>query len=684
MDIDVIGRIGNVRLAYRNCLSPLFEAIVNSMHAIDEAAGTKGQIDVFVERDKTQRSLTTDGEESVAAYPVSGFKVQDNGAGFNERNYVSFVTSDTTLKVARGGKGVGRLLWLKAFDHAEVDSVYGDNSCFRHRRFAFFLSKDGIENLTDGESGATLPSTTVRLVGMKAPYQHYCPKAAGTIARRIIEHFLEAFALKSCPTITLHDTEEKTVLNLNRLFTSEMRLDSQSQTFQIKNQSFRLNHVRLVAGRDAEHTLTFCAHGRAVRSECLTKTVPNLDTQLVDANSSKQFVYAGYISGKFLDERVIPDRTQFDISEDAPQLNLPGELSWQELVDAASSKAKAYLSPYTDPLAQAKRERIRQYVQNEAPQYRHLLKHKSELIDQIPTSLSNDKLDLELHRIDQIHDAELRTRYHKIMAEGEAKASSVGEQRKVYEQFLEDWNEAGMSKLARHVAHRKATLAFLERRLGLQTDGRYALEESIHEVIFPLRATSDDVRPDNMNLWILDEQLAYHYYLASDKPLNQMQEAVQVESADRPDIVIFNRPFAFVEGGATFGSVVIIEFKRPARDDFGEKEGKDPIRQVDDYVELIKSGKAKDRRGRPITVPPHTPFYAYIVCDITPTLRKQAEYAQLTPTPDSCGYFGYHRIGVYIEVVSYQKLVDDAKRRNAVLFDKLGLVSHDKSADEPA
>ena len=72
--------------------------------------------------------------------------------------------------------------------------------------------------------------------------------------------------------------------------------------------------------------------------------------------------------------------------------------------------------------------------------------------------------------------------------------------------------------------------------------------------------------------------------------------------------------------------------------------------------------------------PDHTPFYAYIVCDLTPKLMTQAENAQLTPTPDSHGFFGYNaRLGVYVEILSFDKLVDDAAKRNAVLFDKLGL-----------
>ena len=42
----------------------------------------------------------------------------------------------------------------------------------------------------------------------------------------------------------------------------------------------------------------------------------------------------------------------------------------------------------------------------------------------------------------------------------------------------------------------------------LREDGRYPLEESVHQIIFPLRQTSDDIRSDRMNLWIIDEKLA--------------------------------------------------------------------------------------------------------------------------------------------------------------------------------
>jgi hypothetical protein len=311
-------------------------------------------------------------------------------------------------------------------------------------------------------------------------------------------------------------------------------------------------------------------------------------------------------------------------------------------------------------------------VRTKAPEYRPVVKHCPEMLDPVPLGLADEKLDLELYKISQVYDARLRHRYQELLAQSEKKAVILADRKKRMEEFLQEWNESGMSKLARHVAHRKATLAFLEEQLRLKKDGKYPLEESVHEVIFPLRCTSDDVRPNDMNLWILDERLAYHYYLASDKKFSQL-DAIEVDNEKRVDLLIFNNPFALAEQAApTFGSIVIVEFKRPARDDYTDEEN--PITQVYGYVRDIKSGKAKDRQGRPINVPPQLPFYAYIVCDLTLTLKTQAENHDFTVRPDAQGYVHFNKIlGLYTEIVSFEALIDYAKKRNARLFDELGL-----------
>ncbi|MDZ4852863.1 MAG: ATP-binding protein [Pirellulaceae bacterium] len=674
MDVDIRGRVANVKLSKSRCLLPLFEAIMNSLHAIDEAKVVDGRIEIRIERDKSQKSFV---EDDPSIYPISGFAIIDNGIGFTDHHFRSFCKSDTTEKFSHGGKGVGRFLWLKAFKNADVKSVFKHNGLTKQRQFHFALSDTGVWPLNPPAeaSDSDVVETQVRLSGFLPDYQKHCPKRSDIIANRIVEHFLELFILRKCPrSMVLVDPLEETRVDLNRRYSQEMKLDSKSQPFQIRGEKFKITHVRLDASHAQSHMLNFCAHGRVVRTEPLSKLLPYLDSSIPDANDGRQFVYSGYVAGNFLDQNVMSERTQFDISEEATELDFPDELSWSELLASSIPKAKSFLAPFAEPLNLAKQERIREYIRSKAPQYRHLLQQCKAAIGELPSNLTDEKLDLELYKIDQRHDSDLRTRYERLLEAGDKATLSHDEQRKKFEQFLQDWNEAGMAKLARHVSHRKATLAFLEQRLGIQDGAKYALEEAIHEVIFPLKASSDDIRSDQMNLWILDEKLAFHFYLASDKRLDQLSEVVNVESGDRPDLAIFGHPFAFADSSPVFGSVVLVEFKRPSRDDYSEKDDKNPIQQVYGYVNQIKAGKAKDRHGRQITIPATTPFYAYIVSDITPTLEQQAVYAQLTKTPDGLGYFGYNtQVGVYVEIISFSKLIGDARKRNTAFFEKLGL-----------
>jgi hypothetical protein len=64
------------------------------------------------------------------------------------------------------------------------------------------------------------------------------------------------------------------------------------------------------------------------------------------------------------------------------------------------------------------------------------------------------------------------------------------------------------------VFQRRAVLDVLNDLLGPDDDNnKFFKEEAIHEIIFPLRKTSDQIPPDLANLWVIDERLAFHHYL---------------------------------------------------------------------------------------------------------------------------------------------------------------------------
>ena len=67
-------------------------------------------------------------------------------------------------------------------------------------------------------------------------------------------------------------------------------------------------------------------------------------------------------------------------------------------------------------------------------------------------------------------------------------------------------------------------------------------------------------------------------------------------------------------------------------------------------------------------------FHCYVVADITDSLKDSMFGLQITETPDRQGLVGYLRNpDAYIEVISYAKVLTDAKKRNAIFFQKLGI-----------
>jgi hypothetical protein len=110
------------------------------------------------------------------------------------------------------------------------------------------------------------------------------------------------------------------------------------------------------------------------------------------------------------------------------------------------------------------------------------------------------------------------------------------------------------------------------------------------------------------------------------------------------------------------------------RNDAAAGEKKDPIEQALGYLERIREGGAKTARGRDIPGSETIPGFCYVISDLTPTVRSRCKYHNLRVTSDNQGYFGYNdNFKAYIEVSSFDRLLNAARERNRAFFDKLGL-----------
>lgn len=665
MKANVQGRLQNTTLPRAKPLLPLFEAVMNAFQAIEEV-GTDGPhtIDICIERQGT-----TDNQ---GPGDIEAFSVIDNGVGFTDDNYESFNTVDSRYKSGTGGKGLGRFLWLKAFSRVEIDSHYkilGEEK-LKRRAFVFQPGGDPQENTT--VSTATAPCTTVRLFGFFSPYREEVRKPVTFIAQRVVEHFLPLFMNPKCPKVTISDGEN---INLNAFFRDHFQSLASNRTFSVGGETFNITGFRLHHSPEVHHKIIFAAHYREVIEERLERYLPNLNKKLEDEQLGS-FAYLAFVQGKYLDDRVNNERTNFSFqleptpeTEEATGDIFPGELSLKALREGALAEIAADLRPFLDEINSAKRKTIERYITQEAPQYRVLDRYIDEFIESIPPNVDDKRLEMALH--EQLHrkQKELKQEGQKIMAVS-ANVADSGEYQNRLRDFVERYNEIGKSSLAQYIVHRRVILDLFQKALSRDREtGQYALEEAVHNLVFPMRTTSDEVPFEQQNLWIIDERLTYHSFLASDKALNTIPMLAN-DSKTRPDILLFNHPLTFSEGDAPLTSIVVVEFKKPARERY---DSEDPVSQVYRQIREIKEGHFKDKNGREIKLlNSEIPAYAYVVCDITRQVEIMAQEKNLWPTPDNMGFFGFNQhLNAYVEIISYEKLLQDAKKRNRVLFERL-------------
>jgi hypothetical protein len=673
MRLDIRGRIRNVNLPTSRPLMPLFEAVVNSIQAIEDV-GREGTIFVRVLRDQNTALFL----EDKSSRDIVGFEIEDNGIGFNEANYNAFSTSDTTYKASRGCKGVGRFVWLVAFNEVEIESTFATSERYEKRTFRFVPQGDGVEDNQISEAAEHKERTIVRLNGFKERFQTVAPKRLETIGAYLVEHCLEYLIRPQHPTLILTDSTSGESINLNDLFQKEMGQNASYIKFQAGGHSFELMHVRLYSSHLKDHLLHFCANNRVVKSEKLLGKIPNLGKALHD-EAGNEFVYAAYLDGTILDETVNQERTDFSLSAEEGSL-FEGPFTWSNLRSAANEQISNFLRPFTVSIQKQKRERLERFVATEGPMYRPILKHVENEIALIDPDIDDTELDLKLYKAVHSLQERLRQEGTSLIASTDAEAE-FGTYASRFDDYFNKISDVNQSDLARYVFDRKLVLQFLQKLLSVQENGKYALEDKVHRLIFPMGETSNDVPFENHNLWLLDERLAYHRYLASDKQLRKT-EPLNNDSKKELDIVVFDKACAFTDVTmGPFQTITIIEFKRPMRTSYSDDEN--PFEQVLNYIDDIRGGKALTPDKRPIPISEGVHFYCYIVADKTDLLEQYAYRTELERAPDGQGFFGYKRhYKAYIEFVSYSKLLDAAKQRNHAFFEKLGLPLAVRAAKE--
>ena len=282
---SLAGRVRNTNLPKSHALLPLLEAVVNGIQAIDARPGDDdepGRISVRVHRDaQDEFDFGPAGPGRLPMKSIVGFTVEDNGVGFTPENMASFETLDSDYKADIGCRGVGRLLWLKAFDRVSVRSTYEDEGgklvgC----QFKFSVERE-VEH-DDEVDVATHTGAVVNLDGFNKSFQQHAPKGVDAIARDVFEHCIWYFLRPAgAPIVTIADDDES--VSLADMMDEFVDSAMSASTIEVKGQKFDMLNLRLkVSTRSSVPRLHWCAASRVVIDENLTGKVPGLHGRLTD------------------------------------------------------------------------------------------------------------------------------------------------------------------------------------------------------------------------------------------------------------------------------------------------------------------------------------------------------------------------------------------------------------------
>jgi hypothetical protein len=158
------------------------------------------------------------------------------------------------------------------------------------------------------------------------------------------------------------------------------------------------------------------------------------------------------------------------------------------------------------------------------------------------------------------------------------------------------------------------------------------------------------------NLWLIDDALAFLTYVSSDRAMHGKGR----KSGDKvTDLIFYDDSLVLGDDEGT--TLVIVEFKKPSRDDYSfGREKSDPVLQVIETLE-----KATAAGGITRTDGSHMSFarvvrrFAFIIADITPTLVKVLKGHDFKNDWNAKVYVRYRdNEQIFIQAFGYDTLVE--------------------------
>jgi len=629
-------------------LFPIFEAISNSLHSIE---------------DRFAETLEVDGEIKVSfSSDNKTIEVCDNGEGFNKKNLNAFLTPFTGNKLKRKGKGFGRFISFKIFDEVYYASptILPENDDYTSEIFSYlpFSENDNLIPQTDEKCYQKHPYEKGLSVLFKKPKEDFIKffnfdetqeqkdYSEENIIMCILDHFLIEFIQNKIPRKFTFEINS-TLFNLSEYFEDSVKhCDKKQLDLTINNQNYNFNfdYMKIQASKSKKHNLYFYADNRATGE--LENISKGLSDKAFEDQKGDKYFYLVAVSSEFFKA----SQTRDSIENLNVKIDIEGKR--ESLKNIILKAAKSNILDLEPSYTNQRRSTMRKHVEeilvfdpilrsglgnnsiDEFVQKRGITESKEQIASDLFISRQRNKFD-----------------FNKIHSE-----TSFDELKNIVKDKIPtDAKEA----LAIYVAYRSNVLNIFSKMLA-KTNLINTKEDTVHSLIYPRYKDSEEVDYSSHNLWIIDDDLAHAEYISSDRTIVGKKRPKGLFAHD----ILINSQ----------NELLIIEMKRPHKDKYDNDEDvtkltDNPIQQLIEQVDQIREkGFILTSSERRIEIPSDHMVRCYILTDWNEKLEKYMRTNDYITTNFGglMAYRYYREINMMIEVLAFDRLLDRAGKRNEI------------------
>lgn len=482
-----------------NSLTPIIEAVCNSMDAIG-IDRNDGRIDIVVKRDPQQ---CIEGEGFQITPDIIAIDVIDNGEGFTDTNRESFDTFRSGLKMNKGGKGFGRFMYLKYFNHVSIESIYRSDEGLMKRSFTFghaheIIENESTESVTDENAytGTTLHLSAIKLKDLD--------KGLDIIARKLVERLLVYFAVggKNTPVIRIMEEDGSNPIILNQYVgpNSDIRQIGDTREIQIQGRNQLLSFtvkVYKIYYSAITNKICLTANMREVTESSLHNFVPEFKETMLEINEygqQKNYMVKVYVQGTYLDDNVTTERDGFNFGRDDETIF---ELSEKTILQEAAAITRDYFSEAMEERFNAKKQSVEHYVYSQAPWNKTMIGEVD--MTNIPVGISDFELEMMFQKIKFEKEQKARIAVHEILSKSDEEKNINGIENEV-QKILKIVTENQKNDLVHYVCQRKKVIDLYDELRKRMDNGKAHKESELHNLFFPMIKSDREVEYEsNLN-----------------------------------------------------------------------------------------------------------------------------------------------------------------------------------------